>query len=159
MDEWIDGFFIKSFAQALTLRIEMSWLNKIFKKPESVPQEPWAYVRLDFKRTFPHVFWVSSASYDAEAPDGFCYKLFTMRHEPEMIIELLLLRQMENGTKRKVIHVEAPIDKFGTTQDIIRELEQSANVVFERFDLMNIRTWDDFRSKADEVGWDAGHCE
>ena len=137
----------------------MSWFSRLFKKDQAEKREPDAFVRLDFTRTFPHVIWVSSVSYDREAPEGFRYKLFATRQEPEMIIDLLLLRHLEDGTKQQILHMQAPIAKFGTTDDVIRELEQSANVSFERFDLADIRNFEQFRSKAIEVGWEIGHSE
>ncbi len=137
----------------------MSWFSRLFKKEQPAEAEPEAYVRLDFTRTFPHVFWISTVSFDSEAPDGFRYKMFATRHEPEMTIELLLLRQMEDGTKRKVFHMQAPIDKFGATGDVIREIEKDKNVEFERFDLHDIRTFDEFRSRAIEIGWEEAHVE
>jgi len=137
----------------------MSWLSRLFKKEAPKTEEPEAYVRLDFTHSFPHVFWVSTVSYDSEAPDGFCYKMFGTRHEPDMVIELLLLRQLQDGTKRKVFHMQAPIAQFNSTDDVIRELETSANVSFERFDFSSIRSWDEFRARAIEVGWEAGHSE
>ena len=76
---------------------------------------------------------------------------------PELVIELLLLRQTEDGTKKKVLHMEAPLDRFRTTVNVIRELESNANVSFERFDFSAIRTFDEFQSRAIEAGWETGH--
>ena len=137
----------------------MSWFSRLFKKEQPKREEVEAYVRLDFTRTFPHVFWVSTVSYDSEAPDGFRYKMFATRHEPDMTIELLLLREMEDGTKRKVFHMQAPIDKFGATDDVLQQIGKDKNVEFERFDLQDIRTFDEFRSRAVEVGWETAHGE
>jgi hypothetical protein len=143
----------------------MSWLSRIFSKrkpadpPASGSSEPEAYVRLDFIRTFPHIFWISSVSYDQEAPNGFRYKMFTVRHEPGMNVELILLRERDDGIKRVLAHMQGSMEKFGTTQDIIRELQSSANVEFEQFDLSSIRTFDDFRIHAIEVGWETAHNE
>ena len=137
----------------------MSWFSRLFKKEQPEQQQLEAYIRLDFTQTFPHMFWVSTVSYDSEAPDGFRYKMFATRHEPGMVIELLLLRQMEDGRKRQVFHMQAPIDKFAAADGVIRELESSANVSFEQFDFSSIRTFDEFRSKAIEVGWEMGYSE
>src|SRR3974390_2340038 len=109
----------------------MSWLSQLFKKKEPARQEPEAFVRLDFARTFPHVFWISSVGFDSEAPNGFRYKMFATRHEPEMIIELLLLREGTDGLKRIVFHMQAPIDKFAATDGVIREIQKDKNVEFE----------------------------
>jgi len=121
--------------------------------------QPDAFVRLDFARTFPHLLWISSISYDSEAPDGFRYKMFATRHEPEMIIELLLLRETADGRKRKVFHMQATIDKLSTADDVIREIERDKNVCFERFDLSEVRTFDEFRTRAIQIGWEEAHVE
>jgi hypothetical protein len=134
----------------------MSWLTRLFKKEKT---EPEGFVRLDFTRTFPHVFWVSGIGYDDRSPEGFRYKVLTMRREPEMLIELILLRESVNGAKTQLAHMQAPIDKFGTTDDMVRQLGQDKSVSFERFDLTDIRTFDEFRAKSIEIGWEAAQNE
>ena len=134
----------------------MSWFTRLFKKDKP---EPEGYARLDFIRTFPHVFWVSSIGYDERSPKGFRYKVLTMRHEPEMLIELILLRESVSGKKTKVTHMQAPIDRFGVTEDMVRQLGQDQSVSFERFDLTDIRTFDEFRARVIEIGWDAAQNE
>ena len=137
----------------------MSWFARFFSKQEPQGREPEAYVRLDFTSTFPHVIWVSTVSYDGESPDGFRYKMFATRHEPGMMIELLLLRETLGGPKRKVLHMQAPADKLGAVDDVIREIERDKNVCFERFDLSDVRTFEEFRTRAIQAGWEAGHSE
>ena len=137
----------------------MSWLTRLFKTEKLERPEPDAFVRLDFTLTFPHFIWVSSMSYDSEGPAGFLYKMFATRHEPAMIIEVLLLRENVDGQKRKVFHMQAPIDKVGALDDVVREIERDKNVSFERFDLSGVRTLDEFTSKAIEAGWETGHGE
>jgi len=134
----------------------MSWFTRLFKKDKL---EPEGYARLDFTRAFPHVFWVSSIGYDERSPKGFRYKVLTMRHEPEMLIELILLRESVSGKKTKVTHMQAPIDRFGVTEDMVRQLGQDQSVSFERFDLTDIHTFDEFRARAIEIGWDAAQNE
>jgi hypothetical protein len=134
----------------------MSWLKRLFNKQNP---EPEGYARLDFTRTFPHVFWVSSVGYDNRSPEGFRYKVFSVRHEPDMTVELILLRESVNGAKTKVSHMQAPIDKFSATDAMVRQLGQDTSVTFERFDLRETRTFEEFRAKAIEIGWEAAHNE
>jgi len=122
-------------------------------------REPDAFVELDFARTFPHAFWVSSVCYDGEAPDGFRFKMYATRREPEMFIELLLLRERANAFKRKVFHKRAPLDRFAATGEVLEQIERDKNVIFERYDLSQIRTLDDFRAVAIELGWETAHGE
>jgi hypothetical protein len=134
----------------------MSWFTRLFRKEKT---EPDGFIRLDFTHTFPHVFWASSIGYDERSPEGFRYKVLTMRREPEMVIELVLLRESVNGTKTQLAHMQAPLDKFGATGDMVRQLGQDQSVSFERFDLTQIRTFEEFRTKAIEIGWEAAQCE
>jgi hypothetical protein len=77
----------------------------------------------------------------------------TTRHESEMQIELILLKESLDGTKTKLAHMQAPLEKFGATDGMIRQLAQSASVTFEQFDLSALRTFDSFKDKASELGW------
>jgi len=129
----------------------MPWFTRLFKKQKP---EMEGFVRLDFTHTFPHVFWVSSVGCDEQSPDGFRYKVLTMRREPDMTIELMLLREALDGTKIKVAHMQAPLDKFGATDDMVQQLGRDTSVTFERFDLSALRTFDKFKARAIEIGWD-----
>ena len=129
----------------------MSWFTRLFEKQKP---ELGGFVRLDFIHTFPHVFYVSSIGRDEASPDGFRYKVLTVRREPDMIVELILLRESLDGTKTKVAHMQAPLHKFGATDDMVRQLGQDTSVTFERFDLSALRTFDEFKARAIEIGWD-----
>src|SRR5690349_8585090 len=43
------------------------------------PGQPEGIVNFDFVSTFPQVFWASTIAKDAKAPQGFRYKVLTMR--------------------------------------------------------------------------------
>ena len=129
----------------------MSWLSRLFNKQKP---EMDGFVRLDFTHTFPHVFWISTFGHNEQSPGGFRYKVLTMRREPDMTIELLLLRESSDGTKTKVAHMQTPLDKFGATDDMVRKLGRDTSVTFERFDLSTLRTFDEFKVRAIEIGWD-----
>jgi hypothetical protein len=142
--------FLVRVAQLLSVRRRfMSWFARLFRKKA----EPVGFVGFDFTQTFPHVFWLSTVAKDNRSPEGFRYKVLTARHEPEMKIELVVLRESLDGEKTKVIHMEAPLEKFGATDDMIRQLGEDSSVTFERFDMSGLRTFDDFKSRAIEVGW------
>jgi hypothetical protein len=136
--------------------IPMSWFTRFLTK--KMP-EPDGYVRLDFTHTFPHVVWVSSIGYDERSPEGFRYKALTMRHEPEMIVELVLLRESINGTKTIVTNARGSIDKFAAIDEMIRQLGEGQSVTFTRFDLSDLRTPDDFSARAIEIGWEPASSE
>jgi hypothetical protein len=85
--------------------------------------------------------------------------MFAVRREPEMSIDLLLLRETVDGAKREVFRMQAPIDKLGGVYPVIQEIEREKNVAFEEFDLAGIRTFDQFRARAIEIGWEEAHVE
>ena len=153
------GFFIATVWTRRNEAAARALAQKPGMKPASQPAEPHTSVRLDFTSTFPHVFWVSSVSYDSESPGGFRYKMFAVRREPEMSIELLLLRETLDGPKREVFRMQASMDKFGDVYPVIQEIERDKNVAFEEFVLDRIRTFDDFRARAIEIGWEEAYVE
>jgi hypothetical protein len=138
---------------------EKSSATAAFSECEPRPGEPDALVRLDFTHTFPHWFWISSVSYDSESPDGFRYKMFAVRKEPEMLIELLLVRETVGGPRRKVFHLQGPVANLGSVENMLRHLARDSTVCFERFDLTNVLTFEDFRIRALELGWEAAYTE
>lgn len=118
-----------------------------------------AFVRFDFVCTYAHTVWVSTVSYDRGSPDGFRYKMFAVRREPEMTIELVLLLEAADGLKRQVFRVEAQIEKLDGADQMLKGLEQDMNVEFQRFDSSGVRSQDELRARAIEVGCDICHSE
>ncbi len=55
--------------------------------------------------------------------------------------------------------MQPPLDKFGATRDTVRQLGQDQSVSFERFDLTHVRTFEQFRAKAIEIGWEVAQGE
>jgi hypothetical protein len=128
----------------------MSWFTRLFKKPKPDAER---FARFDFTHTFPHVFWLSSVGREEQSLVEFRYKVLTFRHEPDMTIELILVRELLDGTKTKVAHIQGPLDKFAAIEDRVQKFGQDASVSFERFDLSALRTFDDFKARAIEIGW------
>jgi hypothetical protein len=128
--------------------------------PPSAAKGVDSFTFLDFKRTFPHTFCISTITFDRDDPTGFRYKVFVVRREAENLIELHVLRQSEEtGLKREVIHAEGPLSDASPTDQLLNELQREKNVEFERFNFSNIRTFDEFKLKAIELRWDASMIE
>jgi hypothetical protein len=117
--------------------------------------QPEGLVDLDFVSTFPQVFWVSSVGRDAKAPRGFRYKLLTMRREPEMDIDIIFLREMVDGKKEVLSAKRGPLSTFGMLNGTVEQLGKDKEMTFERFDFSNVRSFEEFRARALEAGWES----
>jgi hypothetical protein len=122
--------------------------------PPQASTEPQGFVNLDFISTFPHVFWVSTVTTDNRAPQGFRYKMLTMRREPEMTVDIILLRETVDGRKETLSAKRGPLSTFGIIDGIVQQLGRDKRVTFERFDFSDVRSYDDFKTKAVEAGWE-----
>src|SRR5262245_9662853 len=110
----------------------MSFFKRLFKKDEP---EPRGFVHIDFEHTFPHVFWTSGWVQDSEFPDGFRYKVFSVRHEPSGDFEVVLLQESRDGRKTEMQRWSVPADSFDASADMIRMLEEQFGVTFDRVDM------------------------
>jgi hypothetical protein len=77
----------------------MSLFNRLFGKKEPEPQ---GFVHIDFEKTFPQVFWTSNWGEDADCPEGFRYKVFSVRKEPASDFEVVLVHELRDGSKTEV---------------------------------------------------------
>ena len=130
--------------------------------PTPVPRQqaaagPDGFLNLDFVSTFPHVIWVSSVGRDTKAPQGFRYKLLTMRKEPDMTIDIIFLRETVDGRKDVLSAKRGPLSTFGMLDGVVEQLGRDKQVTFERFDLSQVRSLDEFRTRALEAGWETWH--
>jgi hypothetical protein len=128
----------------------MSFLNRIFSKEEP---EPEGFLELDFERTFPHVFWTSSWCTDDEYPNGFRYNVLSIRIEPAGHFEVVLLHETREGGKTEMKHWSLPAASFGASAEIIGMLEEEFGVTFERVDMSQVRTCEEFEARAKQMGW------
>ena len=116
----------------------MSFFKRMFKKEEP---EPRGFVHVDFERTFPHVFWTSGWGQESEFPDGFRYKVFSVRQEPSGDFEVVLLQELRDRTKTEMPRWSVPSDKFDARTEMIQRLEEQFGVTFDRVDMSSIRTF------------------
>jgi hypothetical protein len=129
----------------------MSWFSSFFKRQK----EPvHGFFQLDFVRTFPHLFWTSGWGHDQEFPNGFRYKVLSVREEPSGDFQIALIRELRDGTKEEMQRFSAPHDKFAASEDLIRMLEQDLAIKFDRVDLSAVRTFEEFQAKSRAIGWE-----
>ena len=129
----------------------MSFFKRMFKKEEPEPQ---GFVHVDFERTFPHVFWTSGWGQDAEFPDGFRYKVFSIRHAPGGDFDVVLVQELRDGSKTEMQRWSVPSDKFDASDDMIRMLEEQFSVTFDRVDMSAVQTFEEFEAKSRQIGWE-----
>ena len=121
----------------------------------SEPSEQEAFIKLDFRRFFPHKFWVSDWGKDATYPDGFRYKILSSRDEKKGVVELVLLLEQDDGSKEEMHRVQLKpvksVDKYART--FVDGLEEEHGIEFEKQDFSPIRTEEEFNRAIAKYGW------
>lgn len=111
------------------------------------------FVNVDFTNTFPHVFWTSGWAHDEEFPDGFRYKVLSIRHASKGDFEVVVLREIQSGEKLELQRWAVPPDEFNASDELIRMLEDAFAVKFERVDLSTVTTFEAFEAHSRQLGW------
>jgi hypothetical protein len=121
----------------------------------SEPLEPSAFIKLDFVRFFPQKIWVSDWGRDATYPDGFRYKILSVRDEKKGVVELVLLLEQDDGSKEEMHRVQLKpvkqVDKYART--FLDGLEEEHGIEFEEQDLSDVRTEEEFERAIAQYGW------
>ena len=113
-----------------------------------------ALVTYDFVTRFPHVGWISNWSSDDQYPGGFRYKILTVRHEPERKIELVLVMEETSGSKIERLRLDLAAESFDkNARSLVSKLEARFKIEFEKDDLSDVRTAEEFEKRIAEVGW------
>ena len=153
------------FAVALgCVSIWVVWIlscnRNLDKTPMEMPEdEQDAIVSIDFSRTFPHKYWISNWSSDESYPQGFRYKLMSIRMEPENKVQFVILLQEKNGDKHEFSRTTySSLDFFERASlSMVNGLESEFQIDFELQDFSKIRTEHEFAELAAQFGWlDAG---
>src|SRR5262249_38634811 len=82
---------------------------------------PEAIVTLDFEARFPHRFWISTWANGEHYPNGYRYKLLSMRPEPEGLIEFVVVLEERGGTKTEMKRLELSPSAFDRAAAIFVE--------------------------------------
>ncbi len=113
-----------------------------------------ALVTYDFVTRFPHVGWISNWSSDDQYPNGFRYKVLTVRHEPECKIEVVLVMAETGGNKIERLRFDVAADAFDkNVRSLVTKLAARFKIEFEEDDLSDVRTADEFERRTKELGW------
>ncbi len=126
-----------------------------YASPAGVATEaPSALPTIDFTTTFPWIMWVSSEGHDNEYPAGFVYKILTVRNADWTNGELVLVRQLHDGSKVVAIHAKGTLKGFdGAGQSIADKFSAMFHITFQRFDFRDSHTFEEFREEAQKNGW------
>jgi hypothetical protein len=105
---------------------------------------------------FPHKYWVSSWSKDEQYPEGFRYKLLSVRPEPDGLIELLVVLEDASGAKSEMTRLDVSPSALDRTAATFTEgLSDAYGIEFTEFDLTKVRSEREFERRVKESGWDS----
>jgi len=120
------------------------WLDCVFKVGKT---KPWSFHRIDFTNTFPYIDWISNWGHNEEYPDGFRYKVLSLITEPQLGVEAVLVRELRDGTKTEISRFCGSAEKLVAIEDAVHEMGEKLCVDFERFDMRQCRTFEDYKTK------------
>ena len=113
-----------------------------------------ALVTYDFVTCFPHVSWISNWSSDEQYPNGFRYKVLTVRHDSAQKIEVVVVMEETGGNKIERVRLDVAARAFDTTmRTLVARLAARFELEFQEHDLSNVRTADEFERRTEELGW------
>lgn len=111
-------------------------------------------VSIDFATRFPHKFWVSSWSKDEQYPEGFRYKLLSVRPKPDGLIELVVLLEDASGAKSEMSRLDVSPSALDRTAATFTDgLSEEHNIEFTELDLTKTRTASEFERRVKAAGW------
>jgi len=111
-------------------------------------------VSLDFQARFPHRFWLSSWTKSDEYPDGFRYKILSVRPEPRGHFELVIVLEQPGAVQTELERLDVKPDTFDRTADLyVDALSESSEVTFFAIDATRCRTAGDFQRILTDAGW------
>ena len=110
---------------------------------------------IDFREVFPYLAWLSTEGHSDKYPDGFRYKLLSVRTADAKTVEFALIRVLHDGTEMVALHARGPLEPFGESATaLVRDFSRRTGVEFRRIDLTDVRDPETFRAKAADLGWD-----
>jgi len=113
-----------------------------------------AMVSIDFRTRFPRKYWVSSWSKDEQYPQGFRYKLLSVRPDPKGLIELVVVLEEASGSKSEMTRLKvsrSALDRIAAT--FTDGLSEEYNIEFTELDLSKVRGEREFERRVKEAGW------
>ena len=112
------------------------------------------FVSIDFRTRFPHKYWVSSWAKDEQYPEGFRYKLLSVRPEPDGLIELVVVLEEASGVKSEMNRMDVSPSALDRTAAIFTDgLAEEYKIEFTELDLTKVRTESEFERRVKAAGW------
>jgi len=111
-------------------------------------------VKMDFQTTFPHKYWISEWSKDASYPNGFRYKILSVRNEADSWVEFVIVMEEPGGLKTVRKRLDIKLKAFDNiSSKLCAGLAEDFSLSFEEQDFSHIRDADAFEKAIREVGW------
>ena len=111
-------------------------------------------VVVDFASHFPHKFWISTWAKDEQYPEGFRYKLLSVRPATEGLIEFVVLLEQSSGEKSEMTRLDISPSAFDRTANtFISGLAEEYEIEFEELDCSKIETEHQFCNVVRAAGW------
>jgi len=122
--------------------------------PVAAAEEQTALPVVDFTSTFPWLVWVSSEGHDSEYPAGFVYKILTVRSADSTTGEIVLIRQLHDGTKSVAIHAKGALGGIESAcQSIADKFSALFKITFQKFDLRDVHDASELQARVKQFGW------
>ena len=120
----------------------------------SAEYSPEPLVTIDFQDNFPHKFWISNWSRDESYPNGFRYKILSVRNRQTDYIEFLVVLEERSGYKTEMHHADVRSQAFPRISEIFVEgLRDEHNLDFQEQDFSETKTSEEFDVAIKAFGW------
>jgi hypothetical protein len=117
--------------------------------------EEAAIITLDFVTLFPHKSWISNWSKDEHYPEGFRYKLMSVRNEASGQFEFVVVIEEPGERKtemtRLTVAPESALER--TARTFVKGLADDYHLEFEEQDFSGIRSEKEFERRSAAIGW------
>jgi hypothetical protein len=124
------------------------------KKLESNSEMGPGVVNFDYERWFPHIFWISQWVTDNSFPEGYCYKILSVRDQTAKRVELVVLLNERNGDKSEMHRFSITTEHARPAgQDWATMLAKKFALEFEEQDYTGVSTSDEFNTATQTYGW------
>jgi hypothetical protein len=112
------------------------------------------FVVFDFEDTLPYKFWVSTWGSDASFPDGYCYKLLSVRDVKQGLVQFVLLREeREDAKSEQMRHTIKAAKADEAAAHLIGGLSRKFAISFQEQDFSKVRTFEEYQALAVSYGW------
>jgi hypothetical protein len=122
--------------------------------PDAEGQDGAAFVSFDFEHIYPYKFWVSQWMEDEAYPQGFRYKILSVRDQRAQRFELVILLEERGGSKSEMARVSGPMGGVeNVAADSRQFLEKRFGLDFDEQDYTAARTLEEFDALTVKHGW------